>query len=246
MKKVIIMFLIIVIVVGVIIFTLKNNFNIDNKEECECHNPELLVSLDDKNIYTYCIKNPTIKIDNKKVKLKEYIKNNKAINEIIDTLKLEDILKDGGTKIYKGDITLIKCNTLDGNKDIYIGNKNMEFKENFCKNNNYTFIRTYTVKDISKYTKQQYADDGTPVTYGNSFKVKLSEFKGKTKTVIINNLWDITLEKDKTYEFEFMINEDVSDIKDEIEDIFKYSTIISVKETTKKGLEQIQEPMFNK
>ena len=67
--------------------------------------------------------------------------------------------------------------------------------------------------------------------------------KEKQKTVIINNLWDITLEKNKTYEFEFMINEDVTNVKDELEDILKNSTIVGVKETTKTGLEQIQEPM---
>ena len=128
-------------------------------------------------------------------------------------------------------------------KDIYIGNDNMKFKQNFCKDNNYTFIRTYTVKDISKYAEQQYDEDGNRVSYGNSFKVELNEFQGETKTVIINNLWDITLEKNKTYEFEFMINEDVTNVKDEIEDIFKNSTIVGVKETTKTGLEQIQEPM---
>ena len=71
-------------------------------------------------------------------------------------------------------------------------------------------------------------------------KYDYSTFKDLSKKV------NKKYEQDKTYEFEFMINEDVSDIKDEIEDIFKYSTIISVKETTKKGLEQIQEPMFNK
>ena len=203
----------------------------------------MLLSKDGRNIYTYCLENITIEMKDRKTELKSYIEDNSnAINEIIDILKLEDILKDGGTKIYKGDITLIKCNTLDGNKDIYIGNDNMKNKQNFCKDNNYTFIRTYTVKDISKYTEQQY-DDGNQVSYGNSFKVELNEFQGETKTVIINNLWDITLEKNKTYEFEFMINEDVTNVKDEIEDIFKNSTIVGVKETTKTGLEQIQEPM---
>ena len=61
--------------------------------------------------------------------------------------------------------------------------------------------------------------------------------------MIINNLWDITLEKDKTYEFELMISEDAVDIKDDIDYIFKNSTIVGVKETTKTGLDQIKEPI---
>ena len=240
MKKAIVGLLIIAVVLGITGCSSKNNFNI----EYECNKPKLLLSNDGRNIYTYCIENITIEMKDRKAELKSYIEDNSnAINEIINTLKLEDTLMDGGTQIYKGDITLIKCNTLDGNKDIYIGNNNMKFKQNFCKNNNYTFIRTYTVKDISKYTEQQYDEDGNQVSYGNSFKVELNEYQGETKTVIINNLWDITLEKNKTYEFEFMINEDVTNVKDEIEDIFKNSTIVGVKETTKTGLEQIQEPM---
>lgn len=240
MKKAIVGLLIIAVVLGITGCSSKNNFNI----EYECNKPKLLLSNDGRNIYTYCIENITIEMKDRKAELKSYIEDNSnAINEIINTLKLEDTLMDGGTQIYKGDITLIKCNTLDDNKDIYIGNNNMKFKQNFCKNNNYTFIRTYTVKDISKYTEQQYDEDGNQVSYGNSFKVELNEYQGETKTVIINNLWDITLEKNKTYEFEFMINEDVTNVKDEIEDIFKNSTIVGVKETTKTGLEQIQEPM---
>lgn len=61
--------------------------------------------------------------------------------------------------------------------------------------------------------------------------------------MIINNLWDITLEKDNTYEFEFMLNEDAIEIEEKIEYIFKNSTIVGVKETTKTGLDQIKEPI---
>ena len=245
MRKAIVGLLIIAVVLGITGCSSKNNFNIEYENQNECNKPKLLLSNDGRNIYTYCIENITIEMKDRKAELKSYIEDNSnAINEIINTLKLEDTLMDGGTQIYKGDITLIKYNTLDGNKDIYIGNDNMKFKQNFCKDNNYTFIRTYTVKDISKYTEQQYDEDGNRVSYGNSFKVELNEFQGETKTVIINNLWDITLEKNKTYEFEFMINEDVTNVKDEIEDIFKNSTIVGVKETTKTGLEQIQEPMI--
>ena len=241
MKRVIVGLLIIAIVTGC---SSKNNFNIEYENQNECNKPKLLLSNDGRNIYTYCIENITIEMKDRKAELKSYIEDNSnAINEIIDTLKLEDTLNDGGTQIYKGDITLIKCNTLDGNKDIYIGNDNMKFKQNFCKDNNYTFIRTYTINEVSKYTEQQYTEEGSPVTYGNSFKVTLSEFQGETKTVIINNLWDITLEKDKTYEFEFMLNEDAIEIEEKIEYIFKNSTIVGVKETTKTGLEQLQEPI---
>ena len=67
-----------------------------------------------------------------------------------------------------------------------------------------------------------------------------------TKKVIINNLWDIKLEENKTYEFELQLYEDAADIEDTIEYIFKHSNIIEIRETDKVGLEQIQEPMTEK
>lgn len=242
MKKFIIIFGILILLSGC-----RNNTNIKFQNQEDCNKAQLLLKDNDRNIYTYCLENPKIKIGRNEIELEKYIEDNEdAIDEIIKILELKDIFDDGGTQIYKGDITLIKCNTLDGNKDIYIGNKDLKFKQNFCKNNNYTFIRTYTVKDISKYTEQQYTDDGIPVGYGNSFKVTLSEFQGDTKTIIINNLWDISLEKNKTYEFELMLYEDANDIKDTIEYIFKNSTIVEVRETNKVGMEQKQEPMKNR
>lgn len=212
------------------------------------YKPQLLLEQKERNIYTYCLNNVVVQIDGEDKNLKKFIEiDDKAIDKIIDTLKLKDTIYDGGTKVYKGDnLTLVKCNTLDGNKDIYIGDQNMKFKENFCDNNNYTFVRTYTVKSVKEYNEQQYTDDGIPVTYSNSFEVELSRFQMKDEKVIINDLWDIKLVENKTYEFEFQLYEDVKDIEDTTNDIFKYSNIIEIRETNKKGLEQIQEPINKK
>ena len=212
------------------------------------HKASLLIEKDNRKIYTYCLNDTTIKLNNKEENLKTFIEeNDDAIDRIIDTLELKDIVYDGGTKIYKGDdITLIKCNTLDGNEDVYIGDQNMEFKENFCDNDNYTFVRTYKVNSIKEYTEQQYTEDGTPVGYGNSFEVELQQFQQEPTKVIINNLWDIKLELNKTYEFEFQLYSDVKDIKDTIDYIFKHTTIVEIRETEKVGLEQIQEPMIKR
>ncbi len=61
----------------------------------------------------------------------------RSIEEITDKLDKKDILKDGGTIIYKSkekDITMVVCNTLDKNKDIFIGDYSMNFdNESMCK-----------------------------------------------------------------------------------------------------------------
>ena len=226
-----------------------NIIDISSNTNNNCnYKPQLLLEQNNKKIYTYCLNDTIIKINNKEQNLKKFIEeDDRAIDKIIDTLELENTLSDGGTKIYRGDnLTLVKCNKLDGNRDIYIGNQNMKFKENFCDNNNYTFVRTYTVKSIKEYNEQQYTDYGIPVSYGNSFEVELQQFQAETKKVIINNLWDITLEENKTYELEFQLYEDAKDVKDTIDYIFKNTTIVEIRETDKEGLDQLQEPMMEK
>lgn len=86
-------------------------------------------------VYLVCLDD--IKLND--VSLKDYFSKtyqtfNDSINSLINNMKLIDTYKDGGTKLYKNDtISIIKCNTIDGNKDIYIGDTNLEYQENYCK-----------------------------------------------------------------------------------------------------------------
>ncbi len=81
--------------------------------------------------------------------LDDYLKSdNGNLTYVIDNLKekieFSSNLEDGGTKIYnnkkstkdiKGGITLVICNTLNGNNDIYIGNGDMDISYGFSKKN---------------------------------------------------------------------------------------------------------------
>lgn len=70
-----------------------------------------------------------------KITLEDYIINSyqtldDSIKNVTNLLKLYGELNDGGTEIYKSkeyDITLIKCNTIYGNKNIYIGDYSMDY-----------------------------------------------------------------------------------------------------------------------
>lgn len=97
-------------------------------------------------IYYYGIDSFNIKIDNQEYDFINAIKENKITTErIINEMNIVAELNDGGTKIYQNnnnnnkyfinDYRIIKCNTIDGNKDIYIGNNEMQFQDNFCKFN---------------------------------------------------------------------------------------------------------------
>ena len=80
--------------------------------------------------------------DSNKYTLKEYIENtwqttDDGIKHLTDLMIHTDTLRDGGTKIYKSkeyDITVVKCNTTKGNKNIFIGDYLMQFDNNsMCK-----------------------------------------------------------------------------------------------------------------
>lgn len=70
-----------------------------------------------------------------KYSLKWYASNvnqtlNQTIENITNTMEKKDALFDGGTIIYKSelkDATIIVCNTLEGNKDIYIGDYQIHY-----------------------------------------------------------------------------------------------------------------------
>ena len=74
--------------------------------------------------------------------LKKYIKKSSntleaSIDKIIKQLEPSGALLDGGSVEYKNDsITIIKCNTLDNNNDIYIGDNTLEMTNEYCKNSN--------------------------------------------------------------------------------------------------------------
>ena len=69
----------------------------------------------------------------KDMTLKYFIENvnqttDNSIEEIVRYLEKKEIYKDGGSTVYRSkeyDITLVKCNNMSGNKDVYIGDYNM-------------------------------------------------------------------------------------------------------------------------
>jgi len=83
-----------------------------------------------------------IKLQDKDITLKTYLSTafqtlDDGIKSITDELKLKETLKDGGTKIYKSkekDITIVACNTTKNDKNIFIGDYSMEYREKDCKN----------------------------------------------------------------------------------------------------------------
>ena len=83
-----------------------------------------------------------VKSDLMKYTLKEYITGmwqttEDGMKNLTDILYNTETLRDGGTQIFRlkeYDITIVKCNTISGNRDYYIGDYNMAFDNgSMCK-----------------------------------------------------------------------------------------------------------------
>ena len=110
-----------------------HNLNKFNKY-LETNNRIIYITPNIKEIYYYS--------NGVKYVLKDYISKmwhttDDSLKHITDIMELANIYKDGGTTIYKSkeyDITIVKCNTIDKNKNIYIGDFSMNFDSNsMCK-----------------------------------------------------------------------------------------------------------------
>jgi hypothetical protein len=103
------------------------------------NNKELYKDNSDYNLYYYGLSEVNIKINNKILSLEDALKSGKITLEEIIAKAYKDAnngeinwdgVYDGGTReYYYGSYTIIKKNTLDGNKDVWIGISEMRLKD---------------------------------------------------------------------------------------------------------------------
>lgn len=109
-----------------------------------CGNVEFNEYLNDDNIKVYLEENVNdlyVTFLGKKMTFKDYANGlnqtlDRSIKDLTNKLEKTAALEDGGTTIYKDEdknITIIACNTLNGNRDVYIGEYQLYYKENMCK-----------------------------------------------------------------------------------------------------------------
>lgn len=116
---------------------------IETIEEKNCDKTAKFYYGDSSSIYTYCLE--SVKINRQE--LKEYLSISdvtaySAMEGIVDRLEKEGTFWDGGSTLYKdggsikytnNGISILMCNTIAGNKDIYIGTSDMSYEDGFCK-----------------------------------------------------------------------------------------------------------------
>jgi len=127
---------------------------------------------------------------------------------------------DGGTVSYvKGGYMIVYCNTLEGNKDVYIGNSDMldDLKGEWCghqKNPDESYIKTYKVLSVEINKKDNEYND-----------VVLEDINGKRGKVTVGN--SFRLVPGHAYYFSFLT---FDKFEETIENIFNNSTLLEAKE----------------
>lgn len=109
----------------------------------ELDNEKKLTKLDKKidnnSIYYYGLKSVKVKKETKIDDFINMIEDKEILNQIINEMDYIDTYKDGGSKLYRFKSTtntgysILKCHTIDGNNDLYIGDYQMNYEEHFCK-----------------------------------------------------------------------------------------------------------------
>ncbi|MEG2609977.1 MAG: hypothetical protein RSA91_04820 [Bacilli bacterium] len=112
------------------LYTLKPTFN-KSKEQ-------LYKKGKNRNYYTYNIKNISYEDNKQKAELKDTLENTTNIEGLIKNFKTIKTYKDNSimyvsTNISSVSIKILMCETKKENKDVYIGDATLEYKESYCK-----------------------------------------------------------------------------------------------------------------
>lgn len=117
------------------------NISVVTQETCDSTFEEYYKGYN-RTVYFNCIDEFYFYNDNKET-LKDYLSVylqsfEDGIKQITNQLEVVDVVYDGGTKIYQSkaeNVTMVVCNTLAGDKDVYIGNYSVDYGKFYrCKN----------------------------------------------------------------------------------------------------------------
>jgi len=151
MKKILTCFLVIssmIIVVSIIVFNYFNHTKSNKTINSENNENEFLYyTNNERSIYLVGKENEYFYLG--KHELREYDNVFEALDTFLQSFKINKTYDNGTTIFSDNSINVLKCNTEDGNKDVYIGSKNMRYEKAFCKSNQFdTFIQTMKIYSI--------------------------------------------------------------------------------------------------
>ncbi len=147
LRKILIILIVLIpiVVVSILMFNNYKNIKINGYSlklvvSKKCSKEKLYFEGKNSNVYLVCLDSLYLTKKGEKISFDKYL--NKYSNDIeglfddiTSNLKNKDSFWDGGTTIYTSnntDLGIIMCHTVDGNRDIYIGKRNIEYKSDYC------------------------------------------------------------------------------------------------------------------
>ena len=95
------------------------------------------LEMEEQDIYIETnLKDVYYRSNGKRYTLKEFVKSDGEFGEITSLLGEGISYDDGGSMLYSSDdydLSVLVCGTLDGNKDIYVGDYTMYYDNTMCK-----------------------------------------------------------------------------------------------------------------
>lgn len=148
-------------------------FQLDVKESANCNAPSsLLYSSANIKVYTYCLDSVDVSINEKKESLLSYFEKKDSAEEFLSKLLYNGLASDHRSYIYsdynklitQNGLKVYECNTINGNKDIYIGPDTLEKQPDFCINKDDDFKFLYQIVDESPI-KEESSPEEVPETF---------------------------------------------------------------------------------
>ena len=236
--------IIIILIIGIVILLIavllgiKNkypkidlfNFTLQQSDPEKPYKLEKQLTIDKRDVYYYGLDFAVFCEKNEKCyQVKDALKHNQiTLDGFQDYLEKQAEyenykimrLYDGGTTIYsKGGMQIMYCNTIEGNKDVYIGDSSMldNLHGEYCghkRDEDESYIRTYKVLSVSIYNKDKEYNE-----------VLVEDINKKTGKAIVGK--SFILVPNHIYYFSFLT---FDKFEDTIENIFNNSTLLSAKE----------------
>lgn len=118
--------------------TLYKDFDLVVEPNNDCtFEKKLLYSTKDVKYYQTCINSFDIKYSVEDIYSLEYIlqDNKMDLKDIYKKANKTESFDDGGSKLYQFDnFNILACNTTSGSKDVYFGNKSLNYSKDLCPN----------------------------------------------------------------------------------------------------------------
>lgn len=184
--------------------------------------------------YLSCLTEVKLTINKEEYTLKKALEDN--LIKIDDLLEKMSMSESDSFLLYKAEdeesisnLSILKCNTVKGNHDYYIGDSSMKYEEGFCERN-CTFTRTFHILSVEQNIDSNYYD------------VTLMQYQGEEiETVKVKKELNQKYQMNAAYEFTFTKDELDYMTDDSIRNLFDTFIVNNVSKTEKTGLDQTQE-----